>query len=158
MQSRVETRNDRTVRVTTQRSIVTGDVAEFVEPVGDDENTPESVQNREKSVHNIPASPGGNDMQRFNDDPIQNDSCEGVPNLDPPTYQNQGQDGQQDTQPATEFQNVEGDMVPVLEPPAYNVARKIHQREQSVQNGSDGGEDSDVPTLEPPTYQPRGKE
>ena len=119
MQPRVETRNGRKVQVTESRSILTGDVAEFVEPVDDDENASESVQNREKNVHNYPVNHEGDDMNRFTTDPIQNDSCEDVPVLEAPTHMNKA-DGQQDGEKhEIELQNVEGDMVPVLEPPAY---------------------------------------
>ncbi len=133
-----------TVRIVAEKVSADGRViSQIVEDA-----TGESVQNRETSVHNIPIHAGDNDMQNYNysgqGDPIQNDACEGVPVLEPPS--------RADGDSKTVFCNVDGDRVPILEPPTHNVGKKIKTREQphAVVNGD--AEDSDVPVLEPPTY------
>ncbi len=88
-------------------------------------------------------------MNRFNDDPIQNDTCADVPTLTPPTYQNKAE-GKSD-EPATQLQNVDGVMVDISTGPHYDVGKKVAKREQDVQNRT--GADADVPVLHPPSYE-----
>jgi hypothetical protein len=140
MQPRIEIRKVVAERVSRDGNTI----SQFCECVTEDDIT-NFIQNREKTIQNVP--PEGEYMRDYNymgqGDPIQNDSCRGVPVLEP--HMNR-QDGESNTT----FCNVDGDQVPVLEPPHYDIGRKIKTREQpkTVTNDS---EDADVPVLEPPT-------
>ncbi|MDX9863124.1 MAG: hypothetical protein RBS99_19625 [Rhodospirillales bacterium] len=90
-------------------------------------------------------------MQRFNDDPIQNDTCADVPTLTPPQYKNAVPGQQGNDTPATESVDVDGVMVDISTGPNYDHGRKVAKRAQDVQNRS--GENSDVPVLYGPCYE-----
>jgi hypothetical protein len=139
----------RTVRIRTERVLAQkvdehGNITELTQPVSEYEEE-ELVTNESHNIHNIPPEEGDTEMDRFNENPIENDSCEGVPALDVPTHNA----GQQDDEPETTYCNVEGDLVPTLEVPHYNIARKIAKRERAVENETD---DDGVPNLYTPSY------
>lgn len=146
---RIELLEGRKVRVVAERVDAAGVVSQIVE---DCESEP--VKNRERNVRNIPPNDeGDSDMNRF-------DENADVPTLQPPTYQNKGQqDEEAETQQFCNVTNEDGsvDRVPALTPPSYDHGRMVARREQAVVNGDDS--DSDVPVLTPPTYDtPKNKD